>query len=41
MVEVEISVLAPLATTTPIKTSAPIDIVSEPSADQEVPVPDQ
>ena len=40
-VEVEETVLAPLATTTPIKMSASIDIVSEPSGDQEVPVLDQ
>ena len=40
-VEVEETVLAPLVTATPIKTFAPIDIVSEPSCDQEVPVLDR
>jgi hypothetical protein len=40
-VEVEETVLALLVTATPIKTFAPIDIVSEPSCDQEVPVLDQ
>ena len=40
-VAVEETVLAPLVTATPIKTFAPIDIVSEPSGDQEVPVLDQ
>ena len=39
-VQVDETVLAPLATT-PIKTFAPIDIVSEPSGDQDVPVLDQ
>jgi hypothetical protein len=40
-VEVEETVLALLVTATPIKTFAPIDTVSEPSSDQEVPVLDR